>query len=79
MGLPLLLPQLSFQAVFTSFPTSLVDLLIDGLGDNESTSSHLTEGMITLRLSSLLDAGVLAVIGPPLRRVASSISLTISL
>jgi hypothetical protein len=79
MGLPLFLPRLSFQAVFTSFPTSLVDLLIDGLDDNESTSSHLTEGMITLRLSSLLDAGVLAWIGPPLRRVASSISLIASL
>jgi hypothetical protein len=59
--------------------TPLAHLLIDGLGDSESTSSHLTDCMITLQLRSLLDAGVLALIGPPLRRAASSFSLIVSL
>jgi hypothetical protein len=58
--------------------TPLAHLLIDGLGDSESTPSHLTEGMITLRLRRLLDAGVLALIGLFLRRVASFISLVVS-
>jgi hypothetical protein len=56
----------------------LAHLLIDGLGDSESTSFQLTEGMITLRLRSLLDVGVLALIRPPLRRLASFISLVVS-